>query len=147
MAEIRYTLAKDRKLAKGTADAAGFDLEANERHRIKRHHFAVVGTGLNLEIPKGHEAQIRSRSGLAVQHGLFVLNSPGTIDSDYRGEVKIILFNLGNDTFWVNPGDRIAQLVFAKLEPITLKVVDTLTVTERGVAGFGSTGIKALEVR
>jgi dUTP pyrophosphatase len=99
-----------------------------------------VRTGIALDLPPGLEGQVRSRSGLAAKSGLFVLNSPGTIDSDYRGEIKIILANLGKTPFVVCPGDRIAQLVFNEIPRISLSAVDTLTVTERGSAGFGSSG-------
>ncbi|MDR3020779.1 MAG: dUTP diphosphatase [Treponema sp.] len=102
---------------------------------------AKIPTGLRMEIPAGFEAQARSRSGLAVKSGISVLNSPGTIDSDYRGEIEIILINLGNADFTVKDGDRIAQLVFAPVIRASLKETDALADSLRGSAGFGSTGV------
>jgi dUTP pyrophosphatase len=102
---------------------------------------ALVPTGLFLEIPEGYEGQVRPRSGLAAKDGITVLNSPGTIDSDYRGEVKVILINHGEVTKYFKPGDRIAQLVFCKVERAELIEVETLTDTERGTGGFGHTGV------
>jgi len=100
-----------------------------------------VRTGLALELPPGLEGQVRSRSGLAARSGVFVLNSPGTIDSDYRGEVKVVLANLGDAPFSVFPGDRIAQLVFMEVPNVCLVAVDEMTPTERGAGGFGSSGV------
>lgn len=102
---------------------------------------AMVATGLCLEIPQGYEVQVRPRSGLAAKHGVTVLNSPGTIDSDYRGEVKVILVNLGLADFTVFHGDRIAQLVVAPVEQASFQPTDSLSQTERGQGGFGSTGV------
>jgi dUTP pyrophosphatase len=102
---------------------------------------ALIPTGLVLEIPHGCEGQVRPRSGLALRHGIGVLNSPGTIDSDYRGEVGVILVNLGESPFPVRRGDRIAQLVFARVEPIEWEESETLAETGRGEGGFGSTGV------
>ena len=102
----------------------------------------LIPTGIFLELPDGIEVQIRPRSGLAIKQGLTLLNSPGTIDSDYRGEIKIILINLSNETQLIKPGDRIAQLVFAKYEKITWEQVDNLSESERGDGGFGHTGKK-----
>ena len=102
----------------------------------------VVGTGIAAEIPVGYELQVRSRSGLAAKNGVFVLNSPGTVDSDYRGEIKVILHNAGPHHFHIDPGDRIAQLVPAQLPTVVVEVVDELTETQRGAGGFGSTGVK-----
>ncbi len=101
----------------------------------------AIPTGLFLEIPEGYEVQVRSRSGLALKNNVFVLNSPGTIDSDYRGEVKIILFNLSETPFIINNGERIAQLVLCKCEKAELVRSDSLSDTERGCGGFGSTGV------
>lgn len=99
-------------------------------------------TGISIELPEGYEAQVRSRSGLALKHGIMVLNSPGTIDSDYRGEIGVILYNTGKRTFYVNPGDRIAQLVIAPVvTALFFAAGGTLSATERGEAGFGSTGV------
>ncbi|MHB8109836.1 MAG: dUTP diphosphatase [Syntrophorhabdaceae bacterium] len=102
---------------------------------------ALVPTGLFLGIPDGFEAEVRPRSGIAVKHGVTVLNTPGTIDSDYRGEVKVILINLGNETFTIKKGDRIAQMVFKKLARVDFRPVVSLDDTHRGQGGFGSTGI------
>jgi dUTP pyrophosphatase len=100
----------------------------------------IAGTGLKIALPEGFEAQVRPRSGLAAKHGLTVLNSPGTIDADYRGEIGVILVNLSNEIFTVNPGERIAQLVIAKYEQALWEPSDSLDETERGAGGFGSTG-------
>lgn len=107
-------------------------LAANDR--------ALISTGIAISLPPGYEAQIRPRSGLAVKHGLTVLNSPGTIDADYRGEVKVLLINLGRDTVTIAHGDRIAQLVVAPVARVGWQLVDDLTMTRRGDGGFGSTG-------
>ena len=103
---------------------------------------ALVPTGLYLQIPAGYEAQVRPRSGLAAKHGITVLNTPGTIDADYRGEIKVILVNLSNQPFTIEPGERIAQMVFARCEQATLEAVEALDETQRGAGGFGSTGLK-----
>ena len=101
----------------------------------------LVTTGLAIAIPEGYEAEVRPRSGLAIKHGITVLNTPGTIDADYRGEVKVILINLGREPFVINNGDRIAQMVFKKVARVDFKTVETLTETTRGAGGFGSTGV------
>jgi dUTP pyrophosphatase len=123
-----------------TAGAAGMDIAAAERVMIRPGRFASVGTGVFLEIPKGMEVQVRPRSGLALRHGIGILNSPGTVDSDYRGEVRVILFNFGRKRFEVNPGDRIAQLVFAPVSRVRLVKTGKLANTRRGAGGFGHTG-------
>lgn len=125
-----------------TAHAAGMDLRANltEAVELKPMQRALIPTGLFMEIPVGFEAQVRPRSGLAFKHGITVLNAPGTIDADYRGEVKVLLINLGNDPFVINHGERIAQLIIAKHETISWQVVEELSNTERGAGGYGSTG-------
>jgi dUTP pyrophosphatase len=123
-----------------TAGAAGFDLAASTEVGVPAHGYAVVGTGLALELPPGLEAQVRPRSGLAARSGIGILNSPGTIDSDYRGEIKVILFNCSDQDYTVRPGDRIAQLVFSLVVPVELKPADSLSDTERGPRGFGHTG-------
>ncbi len=127
-----------------TTAAAGMDLHANmdEPMVLKSLERALVPTGLFLEIPVGYEAQIRPRSGLAFKNGLTVLNSPGTIDADYRGEVKVILINLSNHEFTVNDGERVAQMVIAKHEQAEWIEVEQLIDTERGAGGFGHTGTK-----
>ncbi len=102
----------------------------------------LIPTGLYFEIPAGHEIQVRPRSGLAAKHGITVLNTPGTIDPDYRGELKVILVNLSKDPFLLKPGERIAQLVFARHERLAWHEVDELSETQRGAGGFGSTGTK-----
>ena len=100
----------------------------------------MVPTGLFVELPEGYEMQIRPRSGLAAKHGITVLNSPGTIDADYRGEIKVILVNLSNTPFTIEPGERIAQMIVARYEQVEWQAVESLSTTERGAGGFGSTG-------
>tara|TARA_B110000046_G_scaffold165254_1_gene181372 strand:+ start:12478 stop:12909 length:432 start_codon:yes stop_codon:yes gene_type:complete len=126
-----------------TSGAAGMDLRANIEKSItlKPLERAIVKTGLFIALPIGFEAQVRPRSGLAAKKGITVLNSPGTVDADYRGEIGVILVNLSNDDFIVNDGERIAQLVIAKHERVNWKEVDVLSETERGSGGFGSTGV------
>ncbi|MBO4571990.1 MAG: dUTP diphosphatase [Bacteroidales bacterium] len=125
-----------------TALSAGMDLKANIEEPVTLGILerAMIPTGLFIELPEGFEAQIRPRSGLAAKHGLSVLNSPGTIDADYRGEIKVILVNLSNEPFTVNPGERIAQMVVARHEKVEWQKVDELEETQRGAGGFGSTG-------
>ena len=127
-----------------TAGSAGVDLTANLDHvlALQPGEFTLVKTGLFIAVPKGYEAQVRPRSGLAFKHGITVLNSPGTIDADYRGEVGVILINHGKEEFVINDGERIAQLVVAKHETIEWKLVENLEETARGAGGFGSTGKK-----
>ncbi len=122
--------------------AAGMDLRANIDSPIKLMPMErkLIPTGLFIELPIGYEAQIRARSGLAFKHGVTVLNSPGTIDADYRGEVKVILVNLSNQLFIINDGERIAQMIIAKHEQADWKVVTQLAETERGSGGLGHTG-------
>lgn len=126
--------------AYATAGSAGADLTAAEGLWIEPGGRAAVGTGLAFEIPQGFEAQVRPRSGLAIRHGITVLNSPGTIDSDYRGEVKVLLVNLSQARFEVTVGQRIAQLVIAPVCQADFAVVDALQDTARGSGGFGHTG-------
>ena len=126
-----------------TINSAGMDLRAylpDGQMVIKPMQRALVPTGLFMEIPVGYEGQVRPRSGLAIKSGITVLNSPGTIDADYRGEVKVILINLSENDFVINSGDRIAQLVIAKCEQMEVVEVETLSETERGAGGFGHTG-------
>ena len=122
--------------------SAGLDLRANidEPIAIKPLERKLVGTGLFIELPAGFEAQIRPRSGLAFKHGLTVLNTPGTIDADYRGEIKVLLVNLSSEEFVVQDGERIAQMVVAKHEQIRWETTAVLSDTERGTGGYGSTG-------
>jgi dUTP pyrophosphatase len=130
-----------------SAGAAGLDLLAavpeRKPMRLAPGARALVPTGLILELPAGTEAQVRPRSGLALRHGITVLNSPGTIDSDYRGEVMILLANLGDTAFAIRRGERIAQLVIQRVEQAALVEIDAATSTERGAGGFGSTGHKS----
>ena len=125
-----------------TEQSAGMDLRANidESVTLKPLERAIIKTGLYIALPAGFEAQVRPRSGLAAKHGLTVLNSPGTIDSDYRGEVGVVLVNCSNEPFVVNNGERVAQLVVAKHEQIGWEEVTSLDNSERGEGGFGSTG-------
>lgn len=127
-----------------TNASAGVDLRANIEANItlKPLERCLVKTGLFLEIPVGYEAQVRPRSGLAYKNGITVLNAPGTIDADYRGEVGVILINLSNNEFTIENGERIAQLVFARFEQAEWQTSETLSETDRGEGGFGSTGIK-----
>jgi dUTP pyrophosphatase len=122
--------------------SAGMDLRANieEDIELKSLERVLVPTGLFIALPKGTEAQIRPRSGLAFKHGLTVLNSPGTIDADYRGEVKVLLVNLSNEPFVIKNGERVAQMVVAKHEQVAWKEVEVLNETVRGEGGFGHTG-------
>ena len=127
--------------AYATAGAAGMDVVAAEAMRLAPGARAAVPTGFAMAIPEGYEVQVRPRSGLALRCGVTCLNTPGTIDHDYRGEVKVILANLGDETFEIARGDRIAQLVPAPVQRAALDEVDDLGDTERGSGGFGSTGI------
>ncbi|WP_288897809.1 dUTP diphosphatase [uncultured Capnocytophaga sp.] len=125
-----------------TAGAAGLDIRANLEEPIVLTPLqrTLVPTGLFLEIPEGYEVQVRPRSGLAAKHGITVINAPGTIDSDYRGEVKVPIVNLSDESFTIAHGERIAQMIFAKYERVTFQQVEELSDTQRGTAGFGSTG-------
>ena len=123
-----------------TEHAAGMDLIASEGLTIAPGERTTVGTGLTVAIPENHEAQIRPRSGLALKHGVTLVNTPGTIDADYRGEIRVILINHGGESFVVERGERIAQMVFAPVSRAIWDVVEELPDTERGEGGFGSTG-------
>ena len=125
-----------------TSGSAGMDLLANieEPLTIAPSEIKLISTGIAIALPINFEAQIRSRSGLALKHGIVVLNAPGTIDSDYRGEIKVILINHSKENYTVNPQDRIAQMVISKYETISWDIVTTLDTTERQEGGFGSTG-------
>lgn len=123
-----------------TAGSAGLDLRAAEALTLKPGQRALVATGIAIALPPSHEAQVRPRSGLAVKHGVTVLNSPGTIDSDYRGEIKVPLINHGSEDFVIARGDRIAQMVIARVEQVELAEVTSLDGTARGSGGFGSSG-------
>lgn len=120
--------------------AAGYDICAAEAVTLEPSRSAAVSTGMRLSVPPGYEAQVRPRSGLAFKFGVTVLNAPGTIDADYRGEVKVILINHGPEVFQIEPGMRIAQLVFARVEQMNFRRVEELDESERGEGGFGSTG-------
>lgn len=125
-----------------TSGAAGLDVRANITEPIVLGSLerTLVPTGLKIAIPEGYEVQVRPRSGLALKHGITLLNTPGTIDSDYRGELKMIIANMSKDAYTINPGERIGQLVLNKVEQIEWEVVETLDETERGAGGFGHTG-------
>ncbi len=127
-----------------TALSAGVDLKANIEEPVTLGSLerTMVPTGLFIELPEGYEAQIRPRSGLAAKHGITVTNAPGTIDADYRGEICVLLVNLGREPFVINPGERIAQMVVARHERVEWEPVDVLAESGRGAGGFGSTGTK-----
>lgn len=128
--------------SRATPHAAGFDLRAavDEPLALAPGQRALVPTGISIEIPPGYEGQVRARSGLALRHGIALVNAPGTIDADYRGEIGVILVNLGENPFTISRGERIAQLVIAALAPCELEVATELAPTTRGEGGFGSTG-------
>ena len=127
-----------------TPQSAGMDLRANieEPITLRPMERRLIPTGLHIALPEGYEAQVRPRSGLALKHGLTVLNAPGTIDADYRGEIGVVLINLSQDDFVINDGERIAQLVIARHEQADFVVVEALDETERGEGGYGHTGVK-----
>ena len=125
-----------------TEGASGLDLHAAESITIEPGQVKLISTGLRIAIPSGFEGQVRPRSGLALKHGIGLLNSPGTIDSDYRGIVGIILFNFGQEPFVVHRGDRVAQLVITKVEKASIRQVEHLDTSTRESGGFGSTGIQ-----
>lgn len=126
-----------------TAHAAGMDLRADLESAVSLQPMErkLIPTGLHIELPEGYEAQIRPRSGLAYKHGISIVNSPGTIDADYRGEIKVLLVNLSTEVFEINAGDRIAQMVVAKHEQVKWTEVEVLTDTTRGHGGYGHTGV------
>lgn len=125
-----------------TSGSAGMDLKANieEAMVLKPLERTLVPTGLFIELPDGFEGQVRPRSGLSIRHGITLVNAVGTIDSDYRGEIKVPVINLSQETYSLNPGERVAQLVIAKYHQVTWEEVDVITDTARGTGGFGSTG-------
>lgn len=127
-----------------TSQSAGMDLRANLEEPVVLHPMErrLIPTGLHIALPEGYEAQVRPRSGLALKHGLTVLNPPGTIDADYRGEIGVVLINLSQEDFTINDGERIAQLVVARYEQVEFSLVETLDETERGEGGYGHTGVK-----
>ena len=130
--------------AYATTQSAGMDLRANlsEPITLRPMERRLIPTGLHIALPEGFEAQVRPRSGLALKHGLTVLNTPGTIDADYRGEIGVVLVNLSQEDFTVNDGERIAQLVIARYEQAELTAVEVLDETARGEGGYGHTGVK-----
>jgi len=130
--------------AYATIQSAGMDLRANLEEPVVLHPLErrLIPTGLHIALPAGYEAQVRPRSGLALKHGITVLNTPGTIDADYRGEIGVVLVNLSNQDFTVNDGERIAQMVIARHEQGEFVEVETLDETERGEGGYGHTGVK-----
>ena len=141
--EVKIVNKSNHRLTEyATVDSAGMELKANidEPFVLGPLERQMVPTGIFIQLPKGTEAQIRPRSGLAAKNGITVLNSPGTIDSDYTGEIKVVLINLSNENFVVNPGDRIAQMVVSRYERVEWNEVATLDETERGEGGFGHTG-------
>jgi len=127
-----------------TSQSAGLDLRANIESPItlKPLERRLIPTGLRIALPEGYEAQVRPRSGLALKHGITVLNTPGTIDADYRGELMVLLVNLSNEDFVINAGERIAQMIITKYETVVWEPVDLLDETERGEGGYGHTGVK-----
>jgi len=141
---IKLKVKKLSKLAEipqyQTEESAGFDLHSVDDVILKPFERKLIATGISFEIPKGYEIQIRPRSGLAYKHGITVLNSPGTIDSDYRGEIKILLINHSDEDFEIKVGERVAQAVIQKVYQASFEEVEDLNSTVRGVAGFGSTG-------
>ena len=130
--------------AYATPQSAGMDLRANLSEPVTLHPMErrLIPTGLHIALPEGYEAQVRPRSGLALKHGITVLNTPGTIDADYRGEIGVVLVNLSQEDFTVEDGERIAQMVIARHEQADLVVVEELDETERGAGGYGHTGVK-----
>lgn len=145
MTEVKVVNKGHQQLpAYATEQSAGMDLRANIDEPITLHPMErrLIPTGLHIALPKGMEAQIRPRSGLALKHGITVLNSPGTIDADYRGEVMVLLINFSDKDFVINDGERIAQMVIARYEQVEFKTVEELDETERGEGGYGHTGVK-----
>ena len=138
---LEFTLEDGARLPEyATAGAAGMDLHTVSSVELERGQRALVPTGLRVRIPAGFEGQIRPRSGLAVRHGIGMVNAPGTVDSDYRGEIRVLLINLGDEPVRLEPGERIAQLVLSPVAHAQTVVVESLDATERGEGGFGSTG-------
>lgn len=139
-----YNDSKFENLVQGSTGASGYDLVSTKLYTIDPGTSKLIDTGIYLEIPEGYEGQVRSRSGLAGKNNVFCLNSPGTVDADYRGEIRVILYNAGESMFQVNPGMRVAQMVFAKVEHPQIEFVkrtSEFNKSERGTGGFGSTGL------
>ena len=141
--KMRITSESGRIPEYATEDAAGFDIQAylDEPFTLKAGERALVPTGLYFEVPRGFEAQVRARSGLAIKHGIGLVNGIGTIDADYRGEVKVPMINWSDEDFVINDGDRIAQVIITSYEKVDIELSDTLSDTERGEGGFGHTGV------
>lgn len=129
---------------KATLSSAGYDLYSNETVLLKAKSYIAVSTGLSMEMPNDMEAQVRPRSGLAINHGITILNAPGTIDADYRGEIKVLLINFSDEDFLIKKETRIAQIIFSNVTPTLLEEVSALDETIRGNGGFGSTGNEKL---
>ena len=142
MINVKYVLmhSNARIPQKSHEDDAGFDLFAVENYNLQPHEYACIPTGLRIELPQGTEAQVRPRSGLAAKHGITVLNTPGTIDAGYRGEIKVVLINHGRDVFSIYPGLRIAQLVIKPIYEVSFIETAMLSESIRGEGGFGSSG-------
>jgi len=137
--KVLNNISPDQLPKYSTSGSAGVDIQSNESGTILPNEVKLIKTGLTVEIPEGYEVQIRPRSGLALKHGVTILNSPGTIDSDYRGEIGIIMINHSKEIFYYKKGDRIAQMVVSKYEKVDFELVETLTDTARSSGGFGST--------
>lgn len=145
MVEVKVVNQGEQQLPQyATPQSAGMDLRANINNPVvlKPMGRALIPTGIHIQLPVGYEAQVRPRSGLALKHGITCLNTPGTIDADYRGDVGVILINLSNENFTIMPGDRIAQMVISKFEHAQWVEVESLEETERGEGGFGHSGVK-----
>ncbi len=127
---------------KATVGSAGYDIFSSEDKVLMPGKFDSISTGISIELPEGYEAQVRPRSGLAFKHGVTVLNSPGTIDSDFRGEIKVLLINHSEKEFYIERGMRIAQLIVSSLVSLSFVTIDSLSDSNRGIGGFGSTGYK-----
>jgi dUTP pyrophosphatase len=146
MAKVSVSITRDERAkpfplpSYATSASAGVDLRAVERRVLQPGERALVPTGIRIALPLGYEAQVRPRSGLALKYGIVLPNSPGTIDSDYRGEIQVIMQNLGDAPFTIEPGDRIAQMVVAPVVQVEWSEASALEETERGAGGFGSTG-------
>ena len=143
MTQVKIVNHSNNEIPKySTVNSAGMDLRAflEKDVVLKPLERSLVPTGLHIELPEGFEAQIRPRSGLAVKHGISIVNSPGTIDADYRGEIKVILINLSNEEFTIKNGERICQMIIKRYEKVSLIEVNTLNETDRGAGGFGHTG-------
>ena len=140
--EVQIKRLKNVKLQYAHDGDAGVDLYAAEEYTLKPFERALISTGIKIAVPRGYEAQIRPKSGLAIDHGITLLNTPGTIDTGYRGEIKVIIINLGKEAYTIKKNSKIAQMVFSRVEQAQFKEVDELAETTRGEGGFGSTGLR-----